>query len=100
MVVNEKNEIIAYALIGDLQNSVSVDNSEIPQEFITDFYPRKYLYTSMDGVYLNVDFEEDDSLDSKLDEQSVNAELMNTILEQSMRLDQLEQELNAMKEAK
>lgn len=42
ILINNKNEIISFAIVGGFEDGIEVDN--IPENFIINFKPRYYLY--------------------------------------------------------
>lgn len=52
--INEKNEILSYAKIGDLNNSVEFDGT-IPEDFWRNFKPSFYLLEN-DAIVENPDY--------------------------------------------
>lgn len=46
--LNSNNEIIGYAIVGDLEGSIEVSDSTLPDTFIAEFKPCKFKYE--DGV--------------------------------------------------
>lgn len=48
-------KIVAYAIVGNLENGIEVDNSILPDDFIENFVSGKFLYTG-GKVVVNEDF--------------------------------------------
>lgn len=53
--VNDKNEIMGYALIGGFDNGIEIDSSILPTDFESNFEVCKYLYVD-EQVKLNPDY--------------------------------------------
>lgn len=61
--VSENDEVLAFARIGDVENSVDLENSDIPENFETDFKPRYFLYKH-GKIFINKNYvEPDNSID-------------------------------------
>lgn len=58
ILINKKNEIIDYAIVGSLDGDFEIDDSIVPQDFMIYFKPTRYLYNE-GTIELNSDFEED-----------------------------------------
>lgn len=58
ILINKKNEIIDYAIVGSLDGDFEIDDSIVPQGFIVHFKPKRYLYNE-GTIEVNSDFEED-----------------------------------------
>lgn len=58
ILINKKNEIIDYAIVGSLDGDFEVDDSIVPQGFMLHFKPTRYLYNE-GTIEVNSDFEED-----------------------------------------
>ena len=56
--LNSNNEIIGYAIVGDLEGSIEIDDSIVPQGFVLYFKPKRYLYNE-GTIEVNNDFEEE-----------------------------------------
>lgn len=56
--LNSNNEIIGYAIVGDLEGSIEINDSIVPQGFVLYFKPKRYLYNE-GTIELNSDFEEE-----------------------------------------
>lgn len=52
--INSSNEIVAYVVVGDLNNGIEIDDT--PAGFVEDFKPKKYKYTN-DKIVLNETYE-------------------------------------------
>lgn len=50
------NLILSYAIIGDVANSIEVDDELLPADFIENFEPKKFKYEN-EQVLINDDFE-------------------------------------------
>lgn len=61
ILINKKNEIIDYAIVGSLDGDFEVDDSIVPQGFMLYFKPTRYLYNE-GTIELNNDFEEDNEI--------------------------------------
>src|SRR5699024_2964743 len=59
ILINNKNEIISFAIVGGFEDGVEVD--EIPQDFISNFKPLKYKYEN-EQISLNEDYSEEASI--------------------------------------
>ncbi|ANJ12795.1 hypothetical protein A8704_01685 [Lactiplantibacillus plantarum] len=57
VTINSDNCITGYAMIGDLNNSIEIDQAILPKGFFDDnFSPYKYMY--VDGaISINPDYE-------------------------------------------
>lgn len=58
ILINKKNEIIDYAIVGSLDGDFEVDDSIVPQGFMLHFKPTRYLYNE-GTIEVNSDFEEE-----------------------------------------
>lgn len=58
ILINKKNEIIDYAIVGSLDGDFEIDDSIVPQGFMLHFKPKRYLYNE-GTIEVNSDFEED-----------------------------------------
>ncbi len=56
ILLNDKKEIISYAIVGGLDNGIDVD--DIPQDFIDNFKPLKYKYEN-EKITLNKNYSEE-----------------------------------------
>lgn len=56
IIVNRDNEIIAYALQGGMDNSITVEI--FPDDFFLNFKPKYYLYEN-GNIVLNINYKED-----------------------------------------
>lgn len=63
ILVNENNLIISYATVGGFENGIEIDDSIVPQGFISYFKPKRYLYKE-GTIELNNDFEEEKEISS------------------------------------
>lgn len=61
ILINNKNEIISFAVIGGFENGIEIDDSIVPQGFILYFKPARYLYKE-GTIEVNNDFEEDNEI--------------------------------------
>ena len=61
ILINKKNEIIDYAIVGSLDGDFEIDDSIVPQGFIVHFKPTRYLYNE-GTIELNSDFEEENEI--------------------------------------
>ena len=59
--LNSNNEIIGYAIVGDLEGSIEINDSIVPQDFMLHFKPTRYLYNE-GTIELNSDFEEENEI--------------------------------------
>ena len=58
ILINKKNEIIDYAIVGSLDGDFEIDDSIVPQGFVLYFKPKRYLYNE-GTIEVNNDFEEE-----------------------------------------
>lgn len=56
--INDNYEIMGYALVGGFDGGIEIDDSIVPQGFISYFKPARYLYKE-GTIELNNDFEEE-----------------------------------------
>lgn len=56
ILINSKNEILSFAIVGGFENGVEVDN--IPDNFIVNFKPRYYLYNK-EKIEVNKEYKEE-----------------------------------------
>ena len=56
--INDNYEIMGYALVGGFDGGIEIDDSIVPQGFVSYFKPARYLYKG-GTIELNNDFEED-----------------------------------------
>ena len=56
-LVLDKDQIVSFALIGDLNNSIEFDQSELPDDFYSDFKPRYFLLKD-NKITVNPDFKD------------------------------------------
>ena len=56
-LVLDKDQIVSFALIGDLDNSIEVDDSIIPDDFMDNFKPNYYLYDN-NIISINTNYKE------------------------------------------
>ena len=56
ILLNDKNEITNYAIVGGFENGFEVDN--IPDSFIANFKPRYYLYNE-GKIEVNKEYKEE-----------------------------------------
>ncbi|MGW8036794.1 DUF2977 domain-containing protein [Staphylococcus xylosus] len=61
ILINKKNEIIDYAIVGSLDGDFEIDDSIVPQDFMLHFKPTRYLYNE-GTIELNSDFEEENEI--------------------------------------
>ncbi|MFQ3901719.1 DUF2977 domain-containing protein [Staphylococcus sp. 50Mo3-1] len=59
ILINSKNEIISFAIVGGFENGIEVDN--IPENFIINFKPRYYLYNE-GQIEVNKNYEEENEV--------------------------------------
>ncbi|NQE00510.1 DUF2977 domain-containing protein [Staphylococcus xylosus] len=62
ILINKKNEIVDYAIVGSLDGDFEIDDSIVPQDFMIYFKPKRYLYNE-GTIEVNSDFEEDIKID-------------------------------------
>lgn len=51
--------ILSYAIIGNVDNSIDIDDEIVPIDFFESFKPKKYKYIN-EEIILNEDFTEDE----------------------------------------
>ena len=56
-LVLDKDQIVSFALIGDLDNSIEVDDSIVPDDFMENFKPNYYLYDN-NIISINTNYKE------------------------------------------
>lgn len=56
-LVLDKNQIVSFALIGDLDNSIEVDDNIVPDDFMENFKPRYFLMKDNE-ITVNPDFKD------------------------------------------
>lgn len=56
-LVLDKDQIVSFALIGYLDNSIEVDDSIIPDDFMENFKPNYYLYDN-NIISINTNYKE------------------------------------------
>lgn len=61
ILINKKNEIIDYAIVGSLDGDFEIDDSIVPQDFMIYFKPKHYLYNE-GTIEVNNDFEEENEI--------------------------------------
>lgn len=61
ILVNENNQIISYATVGGFENGIEIDDSIVPQDFISYFKPARYLYKE-GTIEVNNDFKEENEI--------------------------------------
>lgn len=61
ILINKKNEIIDYAIVGSLDGDFEIDDSIVPQGFIVHFKPTRYLYNE-GTIEVNNNFEEENEI--------------------------------------
>lgn len=59
--INDNYEIMGYALVGGFDGGIEIDDSIVPQGFISYFKPARYLYKE-GTIELNNDFEEENEI--------------------------------------
>lgn len=57
VLLNRKKEILAYAIVGEIDGAVQIDDTQIPINFESDFKPL-YFVLKNDEVIKNEEFEE------------------------------------------
>lgn len=58
ILVNKNNQIISFAVVGGFDGGIEIDDSIVPQGFISYFKPKRYLYNE-GTIEVNNDFEEE-----------------------------------------
>lgn len=56
-LVLDKDQIVSFALIGDLDNSIEFDQSKLPEDFYRNFKPRYFLMKDNE-ITVNPDFKD------------------------------------------
>ena len=56
--LNDENLIVGYADVGGIEGGIEINDSIVPQGFISSFKPTRYLYKE-GTIELNNDFEEE-----------------------------------------
>ena len=56
-LVLDKDQIVSFALIGDLDKSIEVDDSIVPDDFMENFKPNYYLYDN-NIISINTNYKE------------------------------------------
>ena len=56
-LVLDKDQIVSFALIGDLDNSIEFDQSKLPDDFYSNFKPRYFLLKENE-ITVNPDFKD------------------------------------------
>lgn len=46
IAINDNNEIISFATVGEIDNGIEVEDTIIPEGFREDFRPKKFLYVN------------------------------------------------------
>lgn len=59
ILINNKNEIISFAIVGGFEDGIKVDN--VPENFIINFKPRYYLYNE-GQIEVNKNYEEENEV--------------------------------------
>lgn len=90
LVTNSKNEIVGYAISGEIENAIEFEGS-VPEDFYAAFKPRLYLL--LDGaVVLNQKYVEPEigEPEPKLTEQDkINAHFLKSNLDLELQLKEL-----------
>lgn len=45
ILVNNKNEILSYSLVGNIESGIEVTTDQIPTEFFMNFQAKRYKFT-------------------------------------------------------
>lgn len=69
ILINSKNEIISFAIVGGFENGIEVDN--IPENFIINFKPRYYSYNE-GQIEVNKNYEEENEVFPPIESPSPN----------------------------
>ncbi|WP_436950607.1 DUF2977 domain-containing protein [Staphylococcus xylosus] len=69
ILMNNKNEIISFAIVGGFEDGIEVDN--IPENFIINFKPRYYLYNE-GQIKVNKNYEEENEVFPPIESPSPN----------------------------
>ena len=56
-LVLDKDQIVSFALIGDLDNSIEFDQNKLPEDFYNSFKPRYFLMKDNE-ITVNPDFKD------------------------------------------
>ncbi|MBF7119482.1 DUF2977 domain-containing protein [Pediococcus pentosaceus] len=75
--LNDKNEILQYATIGELANAVECDIKNMPDDFHTNFEPCFYLFESGD-IIENPDYVAPEPVIGPSQQDKINAQIMLT----------------------
>lgn len=51
ILVNSKNEIISYALVGSLENGINVEQDTLSNDFFEAFEPKLFVYENGKVIY-------------------------------------------------
>ncbi|SPP25724.1 DUF2977 domain-containing protein [Brochothrix thermosphacta] len=81
VLLNSKKEILAYAIVGDIDGSVQIDDTQIPRDFEADFKPL-YFVLENGKVIENEEFEEiEEKIDAEVPTLERIAQLENLVLQ-------------------
>lgn len=69
ILLNDKNEITNYAIVGGFENGFEVDN--IPDSFIVNFKPRYYLYNE-GKIEVNKEYKEETEISPPIETPNFN----------------------------
>lgn len=91
IAINDNNEIISFATVGEIDNGIEVEDTIIPEGFKKEFLPSKFLYVN-DEVIINSDYvaPEDEeqptapSMQDEVDSLRAQVEQLTAMLEQLM----------------
>lgn len=60
IAINDNNKIISFALVGEIDNGIEVEDTIIPEGFKKEFAPDKFLYVN-EEIVINPDYIEPES---------------------------------------
>lgn len=81
VLLNSKKEILAYAIVGDIDGSVQIDDTQISRDFEADFKPL-YFVLENGKVIENEEFEEiEEKIDAEVPTLERIAQLENLVLQ-------------------
>lgn len=77
--INADSEIIAYAIVGDVENGITVDCDVVPDNFEADFKPLYFVYKDK-KIVINENYKEPNEEQTKTPIERIE-QLENTVLE-------------------
>lgn len=78
ITINEKSEILNFAKVGSLKNSLFIDDSILPGKFFEVFKPKRFILED-EQVKYNPDFNGDD-FEKVIDSQPIEADEKDEII--------------------